>query len=385
MNTLNPPIIDLLLNENLVGGDPDTVLLKLTNITNKYLKEKSDKSDKLVFQFVDEYNTQKKHGSKYLGKGANTVVCAIKKNKPIGEDKIYIIRIFESNIETTTNFINNNYKRDKINFTNAIPNIYCFGKILDKTGNNIYSDSMGSYLCYTITDLYNTSFDKLKFYNKIKIFVNLLQLLNDAQQKKYFFWDLKYDNIGYDDNYNCIMIDYDERCVIEFPVGNPFWYGGTYYAVYITCLMALGHQHGMNTQQIEYENDKELLPDKFHDKLGICGLPDIIFEFFFFGYNIFGSIKHRNNYGNILHPAYNFYDYIQLRQDIKKINKIYTKERYNSFYNDIYDLLIDDDANGILSLYYDKVPSYEKMIDVFKKYDKLTTIEGGYKKYVLHK
>jgi hypothetical protein len=174
---------------------------------------------------------------------------------------------------------------------------------------------------------------------------------------------------------------------MEFPVKNPFWYGGTYYAVYITCLMALGKQQGRNIQQIKYEYDttKELLPDKFHDKLCICGLADIIFNFFFHGYEIFYSIKQRNNNGNILHPAYNFYDYIQLRQDIKQFYKIYRKDKHNNFYDDLYDLLIDDNANGLLSLYYDKVPPYQTMIDIFQKYDKLKNIEGGNKKYILLK
>ena len=362
MNILNPPQIDLLLGPIIKGGSPETTLKKISNITNIYLTEKSTNHNKLVFKFSDEHNKKKIYNSNYLGKGANTSVFAIKQIKPIEDDKLYVIRIFEDTISSVKQLIEKNYIRDKNNFIKAIPNMYCYGEILNIDGKQIHSEY--NNLCYVITELYNTNFDSLNFSHKIKIFINLLELLDDAYNKKYFFWDLKFENIGYDDDYNCIMIDYDDRCVIQFPVDNPFYYGGTYVAVYITCLMALGNQHGKNTQQIEYEYDKELLPEKYHDKLGICGLPDIIFNFFFVGNNFFWSLKQRENDGLILHSAYNFYDYHQLQQNIKKFEKIYKKDKYNEFYNNIYNLLIDDNANGILSLYYDKVPSYKKMIDI---------------------
>jgi hypothetical protein len=384
MDIINPSFIDLLLEENLEGGNPETILEKISNIKNKYLKQKTFSTNKLVFQFLNDYNKKKLDNSKYLGKGANTVVCAIKQIKPIETDKIYIIRIFQDTVSSTKKLIDNNYKIDKLNFKTAIPNIYCYGKILDIYGNDINING-STQICYVITDLYKTDFNNLRFCNKIKVFVNLLKLLNEAYHKKLFFWDLKLDNIGYDDKFNCIMVDYDAKCILKFPVNNPIWYGGTYYAVYITGLMALSYQHGNNTQQIKWESDKKVLPEKFHDKLGICGLPDIILGMFFNGTNRFHFIKQENNYGSIYHSAYNFYDYHELRKNIKIYSRKYEKEKYNDFYNDIYDLLIDDDANGVLSLYYDKVPSYEKMIEIFEKYDKSKTIEGGYKKYILYK
>jgi len=219
-----------------------------------------------------------------------------------------------------------------------------------------------------------------------------------------FFWDLKYDNIGYDDDFNCIMIDYDDRCVRQYPVNHPYWYGGTYCAVYITCMMALGYQFGYNTQQIKWENDdRKVLPDEYHDKLGIGGLPNIIFKMFFedagddtdyygiimlFGKFIIDSdIKSK-----VQHPSLNFYDHAKIRAYIQHIPKIYRYKMYDNFYNDIYNLLIDNDATGILSLYYHKVPTYEQMITTFEKYMIVhgqpnihESFVGGHKKYILLK
>jgi len=381
MNKINPSYIDLLLKPNLTGGNLDNVLVSISNIKNKYLEEKSNKSDKLTFQFIDEYNTQKEKNSNYLGKGVNTVVCAIKQIK---DNNIYVIRIFERDLHSVQKIINHNYKNDKNNFDKAIPNIYCYGRLLNDHDTNPTKVE----LCYMIVDLYHTNFNKLNFCKKIKIFVNLLELLKKAHEKNYFFWELKFDNIGYDNDYNCVMIDYDDHCVKSFPVSDPYWYGGTYHAVYIMGMMALGQQHGLNTQHVNDEFHKHLLPVKYHDKLGICGLPDIIFNFFFISTikYIFSDIEGENKKGNIRHSAYNFYEYVELRKKIQKYPRIYDKDKYNDFYNDIYDLLIDNDANGILSLYYHKVPTYEQMLNTFQKYKlKKKNIYGGNKKYVLLK
>jgi len=187
MNIDKPSHIDLLLKRNLIGGNPVDILNKISNETHQYLEEKSSNSSKLKFQFDNELNLQQHIYNKYLGKGANTLVCAIKQIKPIMDDKIYIIRITEeygyvehehTDNETLTfaltNFIQNHYIEDKLNFKYAIPNIYCYGKILDENGRSILTDN--GIICYVITEYYHTDFNKLLFDGKLKIFINLLKL-----------------------------------------------------------------------------------------------------------------------------------------------------------------------------------------------------------------
>ena len=48
------------------------------------------------------------------------------------------------------------------------------------------------------------------------------------------------------------------------------------------------------------------------------------------------------------------------------------KKAHTDFYNDLCNLLIDKNGDGLLSLYYNKVPKYSTIIDKFSKYHHLT-------------
>jgi hypothetical protein len=375
MNTVNPPQINLMLDDTLVGGNIDDMLHGLNNMRFQYLKQiDGTEENKLWFKFDELLNKTREYGSSYLGKGTVTLVCAIKKVKPVADDTKYVIRFTEGYPTEINDLIKNNYIYDKPLFEIAIPDIFCYGTIVKKDGQRVTHEGVN----YVISKYYNTNFDVLTFEQTNKIFFNLLNLMDIARVNNLFFWDLKLANIGYDENFNCIMIDYDTRTVVRYPIDDIYYYGGTFKSVYITVLMAAYTEHGYLSQIKDYgtrnTRQERILPGKYHDMLGVGGLVDVIFGLYFSNKETLSDIidKTKRVY-NAFQSFYNFCDLEILRNNIANLNcKFNLKKAYADFYNDLCNLLIDENGGGLLSLYYNKVPKYSTIINKFSKYHHLT-------------
>ena len=120
-----------------------------------------------------------------------------------------------------------------------IPEIYSSGYIYEKIdGENnpmntmINNDRIG--FPYIITKYYNTNFNILGIEQLKKIIYDLINILVFLKHNNYFLYDLKIENIGYDENYNIIIIDYDINTIKKQNTDKIF-YGSfrPYYTEYI--------------------------------------------------------------------------------------------------------------------------------------------------------
>jgi hypothetical protein len=67
---------------------------------------------------------------------------------------------------------------------------------------------------YIITKFYNTDITKFTDQQKYKLLINIIQMLIDIKNNNSFHADFKLENIGWDDNLNIILIDYDDKTII---------------------------------------------------------------------------------------------------------------------------------------------------------------------------
>lgn len=150
----------------------------------------------------------------YYKKGSNTAVYIVKKNN-IGEDLILRITI-------NPNFEISKYRHDiNLNIKNNLPDYLYYGIInVPKKIKYHYSickkyhvmnDMIKDDYDYT-TNIYNYTII-ISFNDRWIFFQNLLKLLMHLELKDYLINDFKLDNIGYDDNYNPIIIDYDQDTI----------------------------------------------------------------------------------------------------------------------------------------------------------------------------
>lgn len=265
------------LYSDQVGGDPNASLTAINNIEYKCI---TDISSRYKF-YYDETNIKVLNGSKYLGKGSNTTVMSILQTngRPETNGVQCVIRI----TELTNAFDVEKYKSDKILCGRYVPDAYYFGNIHAK--NNVI-------LSYVIVPKYEV-FSK----NNIKILsesakrhylLDLLECLNLLQENGYVLWDLKIDNVGYDYNYNCVLIDYSHETILKsYILKAP----NTYYPTYII----------INSVFYDGTHYKQNVNSIFNFiKLSVAGLADVILNLFFeikIGENISSASLSNLHYG----------------------------------------------------------------------------------------
>lgn len=184
------------------GGNPTNIIKSINNNQNKYLFF-DNCEDEMTFDEKLNKNTDIGN-STYLGKGGSTAVFAIL-NKSNCQ---FILRIEEQKTTNDLNKFIEQWKEDKILFPQNIIEIYAYGVAMV---NNI---PIGTY---TITDKYN-DFDKLLNLNlsQKNIFTaNMLKFLVALNEHNIYYRDFKLPNIGFDEKFNFIVLDYDNITLIR--------------------------------------------------------------------------------------------------------------------------------------------------------------------------
>jgi len=161
--------------------------------------------------------------------GTYTAIYILENIRDITDKTKYILRIYDRDTDQDedihllkTRKINNEYNL----FNKYLINIYQYGTV---TINGIRYD-------YIITQVYNTveyaseeegeedyTITNLTNLEKTKILYNNVIMLNDLYNQNMFHADYKIDNIGWDDNYNIILIDYDYATIQEASEDNPLF------------------------------------------------------------------------------------------------------------------------------------------------------------------
>lgn len=117
------------------------------------------------------------------------------------------------------------YNDEKKSYDYFIPTLLSFGKIK-------IEDTNYSYGLYPIYKLTKTLHDKPTYYKMIFI-ESLLDSLNSIKKDKKLVPDLKTQNIGYNNKFQCVLIDYDNGAISTFDPNKhlslvstltPIWY-----------------------------------------------------------------------------------------------------------------------------------------------------------------
>jgi hypothetical protein len=150
-----------------------------------------------------------------FAKGTFTAIYKLKNIRDITDETKYILRIYKRDQDVNMHLLNTpKIKKEYSLFDKYLINIHGYGTIMI---NNFRYDYIitqeynivkyASKTDYTVTNLTNLE--------KIKIVYNNIIMLNDLYQNDMFHADYKLDNIGWDDNYNIILIDYDYGTIQE--------------------------------------------------------------------------------------------------------------------------------------------------------------------------
>jgi hypothetical protein len=116
---------------------------------------------------------------------------------------------------------------------------------------------------------------KLTLENKVTLMNNCLQFLEELNYLNIYYKDLKLDNIGYDEHFNYIVLDYDESTLFE-EREIPRFFNHAFYHMSNT-YPPLYFVH-MNAEIME---GKRKIEERPYNKLHLLGLANLFILFFY--------------------------------------------------------------------------------------------------------
>lgn len=345
-----------------VGGNPDTNLRSINNLVYQCV---SSPDNKYTF-YYDQTNTHELNNSRYLGKGGNTVVMSIIQSNgiPTLNTKQFVMRV----TELTDKFNVTKYIEDKKLVGRYVPEAYYYGIL--------YCDG-GVKLNYVIAQKCNifsqTTINNMVYSHKQSFLSDLLECLSALQKNDYVLWDLKIHNVGYTDDYKCVLIDYDDKTILpttQWSRVNTYW--PTY--IYINRISFEG----------KYEIQTIMNNVKLN-KLSVAGLADVILGLFFTVKNnekILNASLHNLHSGGKFKSSYtnnssDFHVYSQntdwwTKSFLNLVSGEKIKEYlfllsarvgWDIYHTNLINVLFNYDSyTGLLSPEYSKIPTFEEVI-----------------------
>jgi galactitol-specific phosphotransferase system IIB component len=223
--------IDMILYFLLVqkaGSESSTILPMInkeyikTKNTNYKLCVKSIKDtpdNKVNFEFI--IHNSKVQNTPSFSQGKYSAIYELKNIYDIKDVTKYILRLFnrrptyymdETNPESNKLHMceKKKMKEEYRLFSKYLINIYYYGvfNVLE-TGK-----ARPSKMDYIITDMYNTDVTKLTLDQKYIFLRNNITMLLELRNNNCFLGDYKLSNIGWDDELNIILIDYDSDTIV---------------------------------------------------------------------------------------------------------------------------------------------------------------------------
>jgi serine/threonine protein kinase len=355
---VKPIRIDLQMVESQSGGGVglNNFINHIENQEYKYA-ENMEKSFNIEFRDGPKHFYERSAKTSYLGKGTYTLVCDISfqdKTTMTTPDTNCVIRIFRITKLHETNeieshelnlFINKHELDYKLLPTNIIEIKY-YGLLT--TPSNIV-------LSYCIVKKYHTDISLVLNNDRYKILASLVNALKTLEEHDYIHADLKSDNIGFDDSYNCIFIDYDVETIMKIR--------GTYVELKYEWNSTLTY---INDTRIAstflpiyiknfFHNNIQIIPAKYIKKIHIGGLCEIIFRY----------LKINNILNKIFSLMYHAYNMIFFIYDYNNLIKLFLPQHgeqsifFNLFIfnkNQVYKKILEEDIEKILSI--DLIPTY---------------------------
>ena len=232
LHNLPKSSLDLLLYyiKPISGGISDNIL-KIIN--TEYLKIKDTKYILGVKTMVDSPSNNKIkyifviHKTPYIpaiNAGHFSGIYELKNDFDKTDTTEYILRLFERrvtySVDDTKPDANKFHMCDKKKikeeyelFSKYLMNIYSFGVFNVLESGKIRHTKMD----YILTHKYNLLTDREDFSSeeKYKLIYNNIQMLLDFRNKNYFLGDYKISNVGWEKDFDIILIDYDQDSIIK--------------------------------------------------------------------------------------------------------------------------------------------------------------------------
>lgn len=265
--------IDLQIINEQRGGSTDEMIKNMNTNTHMIAND----SRTIEFSFNDNLNTNTIGNSKYLGAGGYTGVFNINYNpqhqSPIplllGKNLILRVLLYHTNMKLYIGQYNK-YTNPKLELDRNIPEHYMYGNLT-------FAD--GTIKQYIIVKKYNNSdaIKTLSLKDKVILMNSCLKFIGKLNKFKISYKDLKFNNIGFDEHNNYIVLDYDESTLFEnsdiengrFPLLNFTTIGSTFPPLYVV------HMNADIKSRLRDRNTRH------YDKIYTLGLADLFIHFFY--------------------------------------------------------------------------------------------------------
>jgi hypothetical protein len=349
-------VIDTIYSFNFTKNHIVNVLNFINNCNNPNLIDDGENTYTFSNKNIKSHHYKNNIKSSYLNYGSNSVVFVI---NYYNSEKILKI--------SNTSFDIEKYKKDKNLYPINIPSVYMYGFI--------YNDMCEDYYDYIITDYVETLFNNLTFDDRYKYIVNLLNLIITIHKDNHIINDLKLSNLGFDNQLNVIIIDYEQYTIHS--------YYDEIRDINFTYLPYYFFKH-YELKKIEDVN--------IYDKIEIMGFFEIMLKLLFKPYYIkinnkmysmsvdFFYLKHHyklyKNENDCLNNINHMIDTSSINYDIKPIyynichanlkiiefNNIFIKNLEPLYNNPCYKY-INNIIHNILDHDYNKIPSFEDILN----------------------
>jgi hypothetical protein len=210
------------LSTNVSGGHSDIINSIINNEYNKVLdiNESRKKNYSLGIKQINKISTnidfriipnnQDDTSIRPVFKsGTFSSIYQLKNQYNSKDTKKYILRLFDN---TEIHICELKKIRHEYNiFLKYLIHIYYYGTL------NIFKigKTKPTLIDYIITKQYNTNYNSFTLLQKYKFLINNIQMLLDLRKQNCFHSDYKMSNIGWDDNLNIVLIDYDKNTIMN--------------------------------------------------------------------------------------------------------------------------------------------------------------------------
>jgi len=216
------PTLESFNNISLVGGDTAKII---SNISVEYKKileinKKRKKNYKLGIKAKDEsiknlnFRIIEHTGNMKIApafkNGSYTVIYELKNEVDKTDKTKYLLRLIDSEKIHLCNLLK--VKTEFEVYKKYMYSVYHHGLLnVLETG-----QARPHRMDYIITKFYNTNINVFTNKDKYTFLINVIQMLLDLKNNNCFHADFKLENIGWDDNLNIVLIDYDQYTIINF-------------------------------------------------------------------------------------------------------------------------------------------------------------------------
>ena len=208
---------DMILYTITSGGDADTILSIISDEYNnlKKINENKKKNYNLGIKQIDKFPATidfkiiPYNEDLVFKSGTYSAIYELKNQYNLSDNKKYILRLFD---HTDIHLLGLKKVRNEYDiFLKYLIHIYYYGTLhIVKIGK-----VKPILIDYLITKKYNNDSSTFTLSQKYKFLINNIQMLLDLRIQNCFHSDYKLSNIGWDDELNIILIDYDKNTIMK--------------------------------------------------------------------------------------------------------------------------------------------------------------------------